>query len=157
MTKAIPNANRKVMEGLRAIEINQTPKQYMIKIYAGTEVIGVLADFVRKNKIGSGSLIGLGAVRDATMGWFHSDTKKYTKITFPEELEFVGATGTIAWLGGDPSIHMHVVLGDKEGKTYAGHFFSGVVAVTVEFIITASPVRVERKQDQRFGLNLLDI
>src|SRR3989338_2902393 len=98
------------MEGMRAVEINQTPKQYMIKIEVGTEVIAALVDFVRQNKIGSGSLIGFGAVKDATLGWFHSDTNKYTKLTFPEEIELVGATGTIAWLGNDPSIHLHTVL-----------------------------------------------
>ena len=152
-----PSGIGRVMEGMRAVEISKSPKQYLIKVEAGTEVIAALADFVKQNKIGSGSLIGLGAIKDTTIGWFHSDTKKYTKLAFPEEIEIVGATGTIAWLGNDPSIHMHVVLGAEDGKTFAGHLFSAVVAVTVEFVLTASPVRVERKQDPRFGLNLLDI
>ena len=145
------------MEGIKVININKTTGQYLIRLDCGIEVVSALSHIAQKHKIPSGSITALGAVKDATLGWFHPDTKQYTKEVFPEPLELVGLTGNIAYMDNQPAIHIHAVLGGTKGKTYAGHLFSATVAVLVEVTILGGDVSIQRKKDTTFGLNFLDI
>lgn len=143
---------------MKVIQLNlESVKQYIIRLDAGDEVVSSLAKFVGENKIPSGSIMGLGAVQDVEIGWFIPTTKDYRKKNVTEVVELVGLTGTVAWMNDKPALHMHTVIGDDYGRTYAGHLFSAKVAVTCEFIIISGNILISKKKNQEFGLNFLDL
>ncbi len=141
---------------MKSISIGKAD-QHILRLDVGDEVVASVSEFVKQKNILSGSIMGLGAVKDSVLGWFDPNTKEYSRKTMPEALELVGLTGTIAWFNDNPAVHMHVVVGDEFGRTYAGHLFSAVVAVLCEIVIQSGNVKVTRQKDQQFGLNFLDI
>ena len=63
----------------------------------------------------------------------------------------------MARLEGEPIVHCHVVLGDREMRTFGGHLFEATTSVTVEIFMRVFEGEVSRKFDPNFGANLLTI
>lgn len=129
----------------------------MVRLIKGEEVISTLSAFVEKQKILGGFVFGLGAFKDATLGYFDSAKKEYVKNFFKEDMEFGSLTGSISYVEGKPFVHAHVVTGGADAKAYFGHLFSATISATGEFFIVPSNVKVERKADPETGLKLLDL
>jgi predicted DNA-binding protein with PD1-like motif len=127
----------------------------LIRLEIGEEVISSLSAFVRKKKIKSGWLQGIGAVNEVTLGVYDIKRRSYNRRAFHEDYELVNMTGDISWLGKDPVLHVHAVIADQRLKTFGGHLFGAKCCVTVEVILLPSKVRVNRQPDERTGLNLL--
>lgn len=130
---------------------------FMLRLVKGEEVISSLSSFVEKQKILGGFVFGLGAFKDATLGYFDSAKKEYVKNFFEQDMEFGSLTGSVSYIEGKPFVHAHVVAGGADAKAYFGHLFSATISATGEFFIVPSNVRVERKADLETGLNLLDL
>jgi Plants and Prokaryotes Conserved (PCC) domain len=66
-------------------------------------------------------------------------------------------TGDIA-LGpdGNPALHIHCVLGRRDGGALAGHLIEGKVRPTLEIILTESPAHLRKRHDPEGGLALID-
>ena len=130
---------------------------FLIRLAKGEEIIATLSAFVEEQKIPGGFVFGLGAFRDATLGYFDSAKKEYVKNHFKEDMEFGSLTGSISYLEGKPFVHAHVVASGPDSRAYFGHLFSATVSATGEFFIIPSDARIERKADPDTGLNLLDL
>ncbi len=130
---------------------------YMLKLERGEEVVETLTRFVRQNSITAGSVSGIGAVSDITLGFFDPETKDYHKETFPGGYEVANICGNIAVLDGQEMLHLHVSIADSNHRALAGHLFSATVSVTLELAIAFFPGVLERKMDEEIGLNLLDL
>ncbi len=130
---------------------------YLVRLELGEEVLTSLCDFIAKKRIGGGAVTGIGAVENVTLGYFDRNKVKYLEKKFPGVYELVNLTGNIAYVEGKPFVHAHVVISDRRMTPYAGHLFSGTIAVTGEFFISVAGKKFTRKQDSRFTLKLLDI
>jgi predicted DNA-binding protein with PD1-like motif len=130
---------------------------FMIRLARGEEIIATLSAFLEQQKIPGGFVFGLGAFKDATLGYFDSAKKEYVKNHFKEDMEFGSLTGSISYLEGKPFIHAHVAASGPDAKAYFGHLFSATISATGEFFIIPSDARIERKADKDTGLNLLDL
>ncbi len=130
---------------------------FLLRLIKGEEVISSLSSFVEDQKILGGFVLGLGAFRDATLGYFDSAKKEYVKNFFKEDMEFGSLTGSISYVEGKPFVHAHVVAGGPDAKAYFGHLFSATISATGEFLIIPSDTKIERKADPETGLNLLDL
>ncbi len=130
---------------------------FVLRLMRGEEVIKTLTSFVEEQKIPGGFVFGLGAFKEATLGYFDSAKKEYIKNFFRDDLEFGSLTGSISYVEGKPFIHAHVVAGGADCKAYFGHLFSATISATGEFFILPSDTRMERKADPETGLNLLDL
>jgi len=54
--------------------------------------------------------------------------------------------------------HVHLVLGDKEGKTFGGHLDEGTTIFSAEmFLLEVKNIVLEREYDEVTGLNLFKI
>ncbi len=131
--------------------------RYILKLDRGEEVVQTLTEFVRKNGIKAGSVTGIGAVSDVTLGFFDPETKEYHQETLPGGYEVSNISGNAAVLNGEEMLHLHATIADSNHKTMAGHLFSARVSVTLEVIIQKFAGALERKMDEAMGLNLLDI
>ncbi len=114
-----------------------------------------LRDLARAEKIPWAAMTGLGKVSEVTLAFFDSRAKRYIDTVFAEELELASMTGDIAWLGEEPAVHAHGVFSRRDCTTVGGHIMRGVASATVEVMLSVGQKRVERRPDERVGLNLL--
>lgn len=128
---------------------------YLLVLDAGDEVVQTLVGFARENRLSSGFLHGLGAVRNATIAYLDLATKEYLKETITEDMELLSLVGNLSRMDGNPMVHAHVTLGDREMRVHGGHLFSAEVSVTVEVLLQVSSAEILRKRDERFGANLI--
>lgn len=130
---------------------------FMLRLMKGEEIIGTISSFVQKQNISGGFVFGLGAFKQATLGYFDAEKKEYVKTSFKEDMEFGSFTGSISYVEGKPFVHAHVVASGADCKAYFGHLFSATISATGEFFIIPSESQIERKPDSESGLNLLDL
>lgn len=105
--------------------------------------------------ISSAFVWGLGAIKDAELGFYHLHKKDYDRKLFTQEAELISLVGNISWFDGEPIVHLHVALGDENFKVYGGHLFDSKVAVTAEIFVQTCEAKIERKFNPAIGLNLL--
>lgn len=139
------------------MKVKRTSDGYMLRLEKGEEVVSTITGFVASENIQAGTIAGLGAVCDATIGYFSSHSKKYYQQSFEGEFELLSLTGNISWLDDKPVLHAHVVLSKPDYSLIGGHLFSAVVALTVEAHIRPFEPKIFRKLDKDIGLNLMDI
>jgi len=118
-------------------------RTYVLVLDAGDEALATVADFASKNGLGGASLAALGAFERATVGWFDLRARTYRPIVIDEQCEALSLLGDIA-VGDDgkPSLHMHAVLGLRDGSTRSGHFLKGIVRPTLEVTIVETPTHL---------------
>ncbi|MER6591464.1 DUF296 domain-containing protein [Micromonospora purpureochromogenes] len=63
--------------------------------------------------------------------------------------------GDIAEHQGKPALHMHAVLGRRDGSTVGGHLLRGEVWLTLEVVISEVRASLAKRVDQETGPALL--
>ena len=58
---------------------------------------------------------------------------------------------------GKPSVHVHAVLGRRDGGALAGHLLEARVRPTLEIIVTESPAHLCKVKDRESGLALIKL
>ena len=140
------------------MKVKRTEDGFLVVLDAGDEIIASLKEIAANERIALASFTGIGAVRDAILGYLDIDQKEYLKQQFgPESLELLSMIGNIARMNDEPVIHCHVVLGDREMRTFGGHLFQARASVTVEIFMRVFEGEVSREFDPRFGANLLKL
>lgn len=130
---------------------------YLVRMERGEEVMASLIKFVKKYKIKSGFLVGLGACEDLKLGYFDAVKGVYQDKVFKGEYEVTNLTGNISYLDKEPIAHVHITLSDEKFNAIAGHLWSGIVSGTVEIYITVFQAAIKRALDPVTGLNLLKL
>ena len=138
------------------MKTKRTESGFLLVLDPGDEVIACLKKLAEAERIGLASMTGIGAVRDAVIGYLDLDQKQYLKREFgPESMELVSLIGNMARLDGEPVAHCHVTLGDREMRTFGGHLFEATVSVTVEIFMRVFEGEVSREFNADFGANLI--
>src|SRR6186997_1471739 len=115
-----------------------------------------IIDFANRYSLGGASLTAIGAFERATVGWFDLRAKTYRPIEIDQQCEGLTLLGDIA-VGDDgkASLHMHAVLGLRDGTTRGGHFLKGIVRPTLEVTIVETPVHLRRRKQPELGIALI--
>ena len=132
------------------------PDGFLVRCEIGDEVVSTLARFAAENGIHSGTVTGIGALKDPELGYYDVHKKEYIRRKFAGDYELVGLSGNFARFGNDTILHCHAAFSDTQFKVIGGHLFSAGVAVTGEFYIRPSTVEIERAPDSSTGLNLIN-
>jgi predicted DNA-binding protein with PD1-like motif len=128
-------------------------RTYALIYDIGDEVIQNLLAFASEQKLAGSSVSGIGAFSDVTLGYFDWDQKKYVPSLISEQVELVSLLGDISLdPAGNPALHVHVVVGKRDGTAYGGHLVAAHVRPTLEMIITESPQHLQREIDPVTGL-----
>ncbi len=120
----------------------------------GEDFFGKFREFLKRNRVNSGFFYGLGGFQKAELAFYDLRTKKYNKKKFLGPFEVLSIKGNIAQGDDDIALHAHVVLGDKNFKTFGGHLMNATISGTLELNIVDAGM-LERKFDDETGLNLL--
>lgn len=133
-------------------------KTYAIILASGDEVMESLNAFARSERLSAASFNAIGAFERAELAYFDWDTRKYGIIPVNEQVEVASFTGDIALSpDGEPAVHVHTVLGLRDGSARAGHLKLGLVRPTLEIILTEAPRHLRKRMDPQSGLALIDL
>ena len=138
------------------MKTKRTEDGFLIVLDVGDEIIESLKGLAADERIGVASLTGIGAIRDAVLGYLDIGQKQYLKREFgSDSMELVSLTGNLALLDGKPVAHLHAVIGDREMRLYGGHLFQAAASVTVEIFLRIYEGEVMRQYDPDSGANVM--
>jgi predicted DNA-binding protein with PD1-like motif len=133
-------------------------RTFVVVLDYGDEAFSTITEFANKHRLSGASLTAIGAFASATVGWFDLREKTYRPIEIDEQCEALSLLGDIA-VGndGNASVHMHAVLGLKDGTTRGGHFLKGIVRPTLEVTIVEVPSHLRRRRQPGLGIALIQL
>lgn len=129
----------------------------IVRFNNGEEIVSTLKQLCDNLHITLGSIIGIGATNDVTIGLMNTKTKKYQSTRFTGDHEISSLIGNITTMNGDVYLHLHITVCNAELKTFGGHLTSAVVSATFEGVIDIIDGQVDRTFNQAVGLNLLNL
>ncbi len=115
-----------------------------------------LTRFAEERQLSAARITAIGAFSRTTLGFFERERKDYHKIEVREQCEVLSLLGDIALADGKPKLHLHVVLGKKDGTAHGGHLLEADVWPTLEVIVTESPAHLRRRFHEESQLPLID-
>ena len=142
----------------KLIATNGGQRTFALVFDIGDEVMRKLAEFAASEQLSAAQLSAIGAFSDAVLGYFEWDRKEFRRIEVGEQVEVASLSGDVALAtGGERSVHIHAVLGRKDGSALAGHLIEAHVRPTLEVILTESPAHLQKVHDAETGLALIRI
>jgi len=130
-------------------------RTFAVILATGDEVMACLKDFVTREKITAAQISAIGALSDVVLEYFDWEKKDYLKIPLREQVEVASLLGDVAEADGKPAIHLHIVVGRRDGSAMAGHLGEAHVRPTLEVILTESPAHLRKRHDPESGLALI--
>ena len=131
-------------------------RTFAVVLQTGDEAMACLQEFVRTKEISAAQITGIGAFADVTLGYFDWDKKHYVGNPVHEQVEVASMIGDVALSpSGEPSLHIHVVIGKRDGTALAGHLQKAHVRPTLEVILNEAPVHLKKVHDPQSGLALI--
>ncbi|MBO6120198.1 MAG: DNA-binding protein [Lachnospiraceae bacterium] len=127
---------------------------FIVRLDVGDEIVESIKKIVETENIKLAQINGLGGASNFTIGVRKKDTKDYVKATFSGDYEITNLHGNVTRMNGEPYLHLHIGCGNDKNEYYGGHLFSCVIGATAEIFITTYDGIVERKLDEKTGLNL---
>ncbi len=128
---------------------------FILRLERGEDIPTEVTGFVRRQKVRSGVVSGIGAASDIELGYFHLGERRYERKRIKSECEVASITGNIAWAENEPVCHLHAVVTDSRMRAWGGHLFAARVAATCEVCILPGRARLGRALDRATGLKLL--
>lgn len=132
-------------------------RTFALILETGDEVVESLNAFAVGHQLEAASFRAIGALSEAKLAFFDWEAKEYLPIPVKEQVEVASLTGDIATgPDGKPALHIHAVLGRRDGSAVAGHLQAGTVRPTLEIILTESPGHLRKRFDPDIGIALID-
>ncbi len=128
-----------------------------VRLQKGDEICAAIAKIAKEENIKVGSITGIGATDNVTIGVFDTAKKEYDKITKSGSFEILALNGSITSMNGEPYVHLHITCSEGECHTFGGHLFEGRISLTGEIFITVVDGEIEREYSEEVGINLWKI
>lgn len=138
------------------MNVRTTENGDVLNIARGENVMEQLTEYARTMREPAAFLTGLGAVDEATFGYYDITQREYIFTTVREPLEVASLNGNITQKDREPVVHVHAVFGDQQMQARAGHVKEMRVAVVLEVHVTPLGTAIERRHDDETGLSLMD-
>jgi predicted DNA-binding protein with PD1-like motif len=121
------------------------------------EVLSTIGIFAKRERISAAQISAIGALSDVVLKYFDWERKAYRDIPVREQVEVASMLGDIALdPEGAPTVHIHLVVGRKDGSAMAGHLGAAHVRPTLEVIIDEQPSYLQKTADPESGLALIN-
>lgn len=142
---------------MKAKRLREAPAEAWALIFeTGDEAVSALTAFAAERGVTAGSFTALGAFSEARIAWFNVDSREYEEIAVDEQVEVLSLVGDLALKDGAPFVHVHAVLGRRDGSVIGGHLLAGTVRPTLELFLHRYPEPLARVPDEASGLALID-
>ncbi|MGI5864285.1 MAG: PPC domain-containing DNA-binding protein [Myxococcales bacterium] len=141
----------------RLVFDGNTEKTYTLVFEKGDEVVKTLEEFASDHGLGAARFSAIGAFSDALLAFYDWEAKQFREIPVDEQVEVISLGGTIAMSDERPRVHVHAVLGKRDGSVVGGHLFSAHVRPNLEMTLTDAEEPLVRRDDEETGLKLIDL
>jgi predicted DNA-binding protein with PD1-like motif len=140
----------------RLLHSDSGQNTFIVVLETGDEVMRCLKEAASRHRLSAAQITAIGAFSDATLFFFDWERKEYLPIPVDEQVEVASMVGDIATdESGVPALHIHVVLGKRDGTAVAGHLDRAHVRPTLEVLISETPAHLRRIHDPETGLALI--
>ena len=138
------------------MEYRKYGKDYVLRIDRGEEILQAVSQVCEKEGIRLGTVNGIGAVGDVTLGVFNREKFQYESQTYKGDFEIASCMGNISTMNGNTYLHIHMAVGNPEkGEVHAGHLNRGIISLTGEFFLHQIEGETDREYSSEVGLNLI--
>lgn len=140
----------------RLLHNDDGQRTFAVVLESGDEAMTSLKTFVGREGISAAQFSAIGALSSAVLNYFDWERKAYQPIPVREQVEVASLTGDVALSpDGKPTLHIHAVLGRRDGTALAGHLSEARVRPTLEVVLTESPAHLRKQHDAESGLALI--
>ncbi len=130
-------------------------RTFMCQLPYGADLLESLTQIVQRENIRMGRISALGATTHAIVAYYDQKTKQYNPLEFSDGMEILNLHGNVSLRDGKSFVHIHVLLGDREGRVFGGHVMPGTKLWACEvFIEELEGPELVRAKDERTGLFL---
>lgn len=136
------------------MEWKQYGNYYILRIDKGEEVVATLRNFCKKQDIKLGKVSGIGAISQVNVGLFDTENNKFLSKELKGTFEITSLIGTISTMDGNPYLHLHITIADKEFNVRGGHLNTAIISATGEIVVEKISGEADRKFSEEIGLNL---
>ncbi len=109
------------------IRIFEQGRCILARLDLGAEIVGQIMDLAKREGIETGVLTAIGALKRAELAYYDQASQEYRTIVVKEPVELASCLGNISLREGQPFVHAHAVLADREGRAMGGHLLMGEV------------------------------
>ncbi|MDW5325154.1 PPC domain-containing DNA-binding protein [Plantactinospora sp. KLBMP9567] len=127
----------------------------VIAMEPGEEAVAGVNEVARRRGIRAAQVTAVGGFAGAEVGYFDRAARDYLRIPVPEQVEVLSLVGDIAELHGEPALHVHAVLGRRDGGTVGGHLLRGEVWPTLEVMVSEVAAGLAKRVDPETGVAML--
>lgn len=123
--------------GIHVTELTTARRNFEIVMSKGDEAVKGLEEFAKANNIQYANFTAIGAFDHAILGWYDPEKRAYKQFPIDEEVEIASLTGNIRPdRNGNPTVHIHCVLGKSDNSGRAGHLIEGRISLTLQLYMT---------------------
>lgn len=109
------------------------------------DILGRIKEVVQSESSTFVFTTGLGMIHDFELGYF--DNGQYVKKHYSEPHELLAMQGSVS-SNGDPRVHIHVAVANRNHEAFGGHLLSGRVWMSNELVLLAlDDVSSKRQMD----------
>jgi uncharacterized protein len=123
---------------MKVEETTSAAHVYQVRFSTGDEILSGLQELAEKHHITSAYITGLGGLSTALLGWGDPANGAFKKVPIEDKAELVSLVGDISMRNDKPYVHLHAVVGFKDGSTKAGHVIEAHVAPIAEIAVVAT-------------------
>jgi len=127
-------------------------RRFLVRVTRGEELVAFIDRLINEQEIAQGFISGIGAVAEATIGFYDQQTHDYREVELTGGLEIVSLLGNVSRREGRCHAHLHVGLADHSGAMYGGHLGRATVFLTELVIVEFTGRELERLPDEATGL-----
>ncbi|MCL4367389.1 DNA-binding protein [Patescibacteria group bacterium] len=137
------------------MEFRKVGSKYFLRVDKGQDIVQTLKEFCIQENIKLGTIQGIGATNNVTVGLYDPVEKKYYSDKLTDNFEIAPLLGNITTKDKEVYLHLHINLCDKNHHSFGGHVNECIISATFEAVIDTSEETIEREFSEEIGLNLL--
>jgi predicted DNA-binding protein with PD1-like motif len=137
------------------MEIARTEDYILMRLSHGEDIIKSIEEVIADEKSTLLIVTGIGMIRDFELGYF--DNGQYIKRSFKEPHELTMLQGSVA-TEGEPRMHIHAMVADKDHRAFGGHLLKGWVWMSNEIgLLKLKGVSSKRWMDSEKKVAILHV
>jgi len=130
-------------------------RTFVVRAKHDSDLVEFLTELAKKNRIMIATFTAIGALKYAKLGFYDQKAHEYLEILLSTPQEIASCLGNISMKEGEPFVHAHAVLADRDGDTKAGHLLEGKVFAAEVYLTELSGTKLVRRNDAVTGLPAL--
>jgi len=132
-------------------------RNFIVRAKHDSDIITFLNNVAKKHGITTATFTMIGALKWAKLGFYDQVKHEYLENLLSTPQEIVTCVGNISTKKGEPFVHAHAVLADRNGNAKGGHLLEGKVFAAEVHLFELVGEKIVRENDAVTGLSLWDI